>query len=319
MDGQRRVVDLIPQRYPVLLLIFLIGVTLIAGLEALYLWMPTLAAHTTDGRVAAFDLDAEGSLGACYSTATLWLAGVLALFVYSVRRHKEDDYQGRYRIWLWAALAWMLMGVDESASLHEGFKEMMVLVSGTRLTGDGSLWWALGYLLVLVPIGVRLLLEMRVCRASTTALLLTAGLYAAAVVVQLQWLLPEMGARGVMVEEGLEMGGNLLLVMAMLLHARYVVLESQGLLTAKPKAAKATKKTAEPAPTRRKRAATDTAMSSSSSRSDLPTATATTARSKTATATQRTDEAEAPTPKQRLSKAERRAMRRQQRAERDEY
>ena len=107
MDGQRRVVDLIPQRYPVLLLIFLVGLTLIAGLEALYLWMPALAAHTTDGRVAAFDLDSEGSLGACYSTATLWLAGVLALFIYSVRRHKEDDYQGRYRIF-WAALGWTL-------------------------------------------------------------------------------------------------------------------------------------------------------------------------------------------------------------------
>ena len=47
---------------------------------------------------------------------------------------------------------------------------------------------------------------------------------------QLGWILPEAGAREVMLEEGAEMIGNLFLLLAMTLHARYVILDAEGLL-----------------------------------------------------------------------------------------
>ena len=109
----------------------LLGV--VAGLEVLYAWMPRLAALTTDGRVAALDLDGEGSLAVWFSSTTLSLAALAAILVYSVRRHKKDDYHGHYRIWLWAAMCWGLMSIDETSSLHEGFKELMAHASGTRM------------------------------------------------------------------------------------------------------------------------------------------------------------------------------------------
>ena len=192
---------------------------------------------------------------------------------------------------------------------------MMVLVSGTRLAGDGSLWWVMAYTLMLGPLGIRLLLEMRVCRASTTALLLTAISYALAVAVQLQWIMPETGARGVMVEEGLEMLGNVLLVMAMLLHSRYVILESQGLLNVKSKPTKSKSTADTPAPTsRRKRATAD--IAASATRSDLPAAT--NPPRAPPVAPTRTERARAP-PEAKLTKAERRAMRRQQRSDHDDF
>lgn len=318
MDGQPRIADLIPQKYSTILLLFLAGLTVVAGLEALYLWMPDLAAHTTDGRVAAFDLDSEGSLGACFSTATFWLAGLLAIFVYTIRRNKEDDYQGRYRIWLWAAFCWIAMGIDEAASLHEGFKEMMTLITGTRITGDGSMWWVIAYALVLGYIGTRLLLEMRVCRSSTAALIATGICYVVAVVVQLGWILPETGARGVMVEEGCEMVGNLFLVLAMTLHARYVILQSQGLLPQRRKKEdqSGTKEAAESKPRRRQRQQA-TAETTSQATTDLPTTAPAQAPARSST---RVDAAEErSTAKPRLSKAERRAMRRRKREEREEF
>jgi hypothetical protein len=233
MDEQLRVTDLVPRKYTTLLLWFLAGATVLAGLEALYAWMPELARHTTDGRIAALDLDSEGSLGAWYSSFILQLAALVALVVFAVRRQKEDDYHGRYRIWAWAALCWQMMSIDESASLHEGFKELMTLTTGQRVLGDGSIWWVTAYVIVLGTMGVRLVLEMRVCRASTAALLLGAVCYAAAVVTQLGGILPDLGARAVMVEEGCEMAGGVLLLLAMNLHARYVILAAQGTLTAR--------------------------------------------------------------------------------------
>ena len=232
MDEQLRLTDLVPRRLITFGLIMLAGFAIIGGLEALYSWMPQLAANTTDSSIAAFDLDAEGSLATWYSSLLLLLAACAAVLVYMVRRHKMDDYQGNYRVWLWAAMCWVLMSIDESSSLHEGFKEMMAYATGSRVIegSDGSIWWVVPYFFLLGAVGSRLLADMRECKLSTAAFLTTAVCYAVAVVTQLGWIMPESGARGVMLEEGLEMTGNLMLLTAMALHARYVILDAEGLL-----------------------------------------------------------------------------------------
>ena len=232
MDEQLRLIDLVPRRLITFALLLLLGAAIVAGLEGLYVWMPELASKTQDQSIAAFDLDGEGSLAAWFSSLTLVLASLAAVLVYTIRRHKTDDYQGNYRIWLWAAMCWMLMSIDESSSLHEGFKEMMSYATGSRVFegSDGSMWWVVPYFFLLGAVGSRLLVDMRQCKLSTTALLTTAVCYAAAVATQLGWILPQTGARGVMLEEGLEMAGNLMLLTAMGLHARYVILDAEGLL-----------------------------------------------------------------------------------------
>ncbi len=223
MNEAPRVTDLVPTRWWALALWFLAFVAVVAGLEALYAWMPQIATKTTDGRVAAFDLDGEGSLGAWYSSITLVLASAAALVVYAVRRRRVDDYHARYRIWLWTALVWLVMSIDEAASLHEGFKELLVFATGRRLLGDGSLWWAIMYALILGPLGIKLVLDMRGCTGAIAALLAAGVSYAVAVAAQLGWLLPESGARGVMLEEGAEMLGNVLVLFSMVLYARHVI------------------------------------------------------------------------------------------------
>jgi hypothetical protein len=230
MDEQPRLTDLVPRRPTVFGLVLAAGLAVVATLEGLYAWMPRLAAMTSDGRVAAFDLDGEGSLAVWFSSMTLALAGAVAILVFTVRRHRTDDYPGRYRVWLWAAACWFILSIDETSSLHEGFKELMAVVSGTRVFGDGSIWWVTVYLFLLGAVGTRLLIDMRECLLSSAAFLVAGACYALAVVAQLGWILPESGARGVMLEEGAEMVGNLLLLLAMGIHARHVVLDAEGLL-----------------------------------------------------------------------------------------
>ena len=219
-DGMVRVADLIPRRNWVLALAWLLGAGVIALLEWLYALMPRVASLTTDGRVAALDLDGEGSLAVWYSSTLLLLAAGLSWFIYTIRRHRLDDYKARYRFWLLACGVWLLMSIDETGSLHEGFKEMMSYATGTRIAGDGSLWWVAAYLLVLFPVGVFLLRELAEFPVALAALLLTGLCYAVAVAAQLQWIWPQSGARGVMLEEGAEMAGHLFLVFALLLYAR---------------------------------------------------------------------------------------------------
>lgn len=248
-DRQPRVTDLIPRRYSIVALFWLAGLTAIAGLEALYVWMPDWAALTRDGQLPAADLQSEGSLASWFSSTVLLLAALVSAVVYSVRRHRKDDYHGRYRVWLWSALVWLAMSVDEGSSLHEAFRELIVYATGRRGWGDGSIWWIAAYGVVLAVVGARLLLEMRVCRLSTTVLLVAAGCYAAAVASRLEGLLPADGMQAVMVKEGCEMAGNLWLLLAMVLHARNVILEAEGRLPAKRvKAARPEKKADKPRP-----------------------------------------------------------------------
>lgn len=245
MDAQPRVTDLVPRSPAVYVLGVLAGLVVVGALEGLYFWMPSLEQLTTDGRVATFDLDGEGSLCVWFSSVLLLASSIVAMVVYSVRRHRADDYQGRYRIWIWAALVWLVMSIDETASLHEGFKNLMVAVTGTGIVrGDGSIWWVIAYGFVLGSLGSRLILEMRECPASTIALLVAGGSFGLAVLAQLGAILPESGARGIALEEGLEMLGDILLLLAMTLHARYVILDAEGQIAH-----------AEPAPTETKRAA----------------------------------------------------------------
>jgi len=238
MDEQPRVTDLIPIRWSFYLLLAAGGAAAISGFEVLYAWSLRLSSLTTDGCVAAFDLDAEGSLAAWFSSTILLFAGLVAVVVYMVRRHRKDDYQGYYRVWLWTAACCVLMSVDEGSSLHEGFKELMAALTGTRLFGDGSIWWVVPYFFLLGSVGIRLLVEMRAWRLSTAAFMGTAACFGVAILGQLGWILPDEGAREVMFEEGAEMAGDVLLLLAMLLHARYVILDAQGLLPERrPKAA----------------------------------------------------------------------------------
>lgn len=322
MDVHPRLIDVVPTRPLTLVLLFVAGLAIIAGLEGLYYWMSHLAHLATDGRVAAFDLDGEGSLSGWFSSALLSLASAVALLIYSVRRHKPDDYHARYRVWLWAAGLWLVMSIDESGSLHEGFKEMMFHITGTRIFGDGSIWWVIPYSLLVSFVGLRMWLDMRGSRLARSALVLTAVSWVVAVAAQLQWIMPETGARGVMLEEGCEMLGFQFLLFGMLLHARYVIMEAQGSLPERrQRASKAEGRTAasnaapareaEPAPARRARAP------QRDEPAKVPSASIS-LRTVTQPSSQRRDEAETDSGKRPLSKRERRALRRQQRGA-DDY
>ena len=44
-------------------------------------------------------------------------SSLTALLVYVIRRHKMDDYRGRYRLWLWCAAA-LLIALAGCTSAH---------------------------------------------------------------------------------------------------------------------------------------------------------------------------------------------------------
>ena len=89
------------------------------GLDAAYLWMCRRTAAGGNAPIAALDITARGSLAGWFSSLMLLAAAVMALLIHAVRKHRADDYQGRYRVWRWAAACWFLLATDRAAGLSE--------------------------------------------------------------------------------------------------------------------------------------------------------------------------------------------------------
>ena len=229
LEEQWQLLDLIPCRAVSLISILSAAAAIIAGLEFSYAWMLDRAAEGGP-MFAAFDLAAKGSLGSWFSSLTLLAASAASILVYTVRRFRTDDYQGRYRIWLWAAACWFLLAADQAANLREAFRHLMISLTGTSLAGDGSLWWAVLYAFLLGAVGSRLVMDMRSSLPAVGWLVTAAVVYTVAAVGRLGWTLFENAGRQIMFLTGLEMAGNLILLTAITLYARHVLFDAQGLL-----------------------------------------------------------------------------------------
>ena len=241
LQTQLRVTDLVPRRLISHFLLLMLGLAAIGGLIALYVWIPDRL-RGPQIRPAMADLGNCGSLGNWFASLLLLIAGLFAIITYSVRRHKVDDYRGHYHVWLWAAACWFIMATDVAASLHQGLQQVMISLTGIRIIGDGSIWWVVSALLLVGSIGSRLLVDMWSSRLSSAALILAAFSYLTALMAFFHGIVLQSEVSQLLLVQGAVLGGHLLLAMSMALHARYVVLDAEGVLPKRVVKKKAEKK-----------------------------------------------------------------------------
>lgn len=114
-----------------------------------------------------------------FSSLLFGLAAAGSVLVYSIRRHRLDDYRGSYRLWLWCAAAWLVMSIDATANLHAPFSAAMAQATGWSMLG-GAAWWIGVWGSMLAILALRLLLEVRECRTATLGFTLVFSLWSAA-------------------------------------------------------------------------------------------------------------------------------------------
>jgi hypothetical protein len=239
MDEQKRLIDFIPRRLPGVAAVSVAGLVSIAGLMGLHYWRISASARFPEGAIRALNLAAAGNLAQWFSSLLLLAASVAALLVYSIRRQRNDDYQGRYRVWLWAALCWFALATDVSVGVNRSLQLALVHLTGASLWKDGVLWWIVPYAVIFAGLGSRLVLDMWPCRLAIAAFTLATGSYLVALLSGLGFLPDNWISDVVMLQAGAGMLGHLSLLLAMILEARYVLLDFEGLLPPRPpKAAK---------------------------------------------------------------------------------
>lgn len=164
----------------------------------------------------------RGSLPRFFSTLCLLASSQLSFLIFWHRAQSRKDFSGRYRIWSWSGLFWMIVCLGAATDLHR-------LLSRDLLTHWPANLWAAEELCWLTPVAighlalVRLLsLEMQQCRASRwfLRLSLVAAVISASAVCYID------SAAAHRVETAVVTGSALLwqtsLLVSLLLHARFV-------------------------------------------------------------------------------------------------
>jgi hypothetical protein len=230
LTGLPRLIDFLPRNLVMIFLLELLGLAALAGLAGLHLWSLRHPAIFQESGWNPFNLAQHGALGTWISALSLLAASFAALAIYSIRRHRADDYQGRYRIWLWAAAGLLLFATDLSAGLHPLFQHLLVQWTGTPLWHSGELWWIIPAALLFGALESRVLVDCWPCKLAVVSLLASSAAYVVSLLAGLQILAGDDPLQQVLLQHGTPMLGHFLLLMGLLFQARYVRLDAEGLI-----------------------------------------------------------------------------------------
>jgi hypothetical protein len=233
IEHHPQITDFIPRRFSTLGMLAGAGLVATAVVEGLHWYVDP---HTTDfagSAVGPVVLQVVGGVEGWLSAVVLLMAAAMCVLIYSLRRHRIDDFRGRYRVWLGASVACLAASVDSVAPLHS-----LLSVAATEATGWTALrahsaWWMAVVGLPATWIAVRTWLDARESRLAATALAAAFTAYGGALGMYLaNWPIDNPRAQIVAVSATTSLGTWMLLV-GVAAYARFVVLDAQGLVTAK--------------------------------------------------------------------------------------
>jgi hypothetical protein len=205
---------------------------------------------------AAVDPRSPLPLHVCLGVLALMAAAGVAGSVKLMRRHRRDDYQGRFRAWGWLSLVLVVAACAGAVPLGP-----LVAAAASEATGIaagplGIGWWLGLEVLALAIVVPWAVLPLR--QRAGTAVWLTLGLMAWAAAGAMPWAGAWVGGdeRGAIIAQAAWAGGAGMVLIAMLTAARAVIREVRGEVAAAPakprqtRAAKASPAKAAPAATR---------------------------------------------------------------------
>ena len=188
---------------------------------------------------AAFDPRGGMPLQVWLAELALLAAAAIAGVIRLMRRHRRDDYKGRFRAWGW--LAWGFAAAAWAGAVPVGSLVAAVLSDSTGMAPgpNGIGWWvglAVAGFAVVVPWAV---LPLRERGAALAWMLLAMTAWSAAAllpwITAMPWAAGWCGeARGAIVAQAAWVAGSGLALVAMLAAARSVIREVRGLCAAGP-------------------------------------------------------------------------------------
>jgi hypothetical protein len=231
---ERPMRDLLPSSYGALALVSVGGLLLVGALELSQIWSQRLADVPAIFSAGVFDLAAPHNASRWFAAMLMAATGLVALYLYSLRRHRVDDYHGRYRVWIWTAIACMAVSFGEATSATTAVRSLCGRAAIACNVTEAVLWPALAGTLLAVFM-LRILVEVWRCRGSVALLTLAGASFFAAAAIHHGWFVPLAEPNRIMAERGSWLAGYVVLLASLLTYARYVALEIEGKIAVTPR------------------------------------------------------------------------------------
>jgi hypothetical protein len=229
VENHPQVTDFVPRRYSTIAMLGLFGVASSAATAALHYFVLPMATANGMQSGAAIDLAGRSNVSAWLSSIVLFMGSAFCVMTYSLRKHRIDDYRGRYRVWMSAALACLMLSANSVIGLHQVLADALTRVTGWSMLQDGAIWWAVAGL-PLAWIFVRLMVDVRECRVAAATMTAAGICYAVSAASYFGYgpaVEPQM--RPILISAPLLLG-HWLAFTAVVANARFVVLDAQGLV-----------------------------------------------------------------------------------------
>ena len=229
IENHPQVTDLVPRRFATIVLLLSAPLAIAAGVEVVCWKASVTEAWLGSTTLAQAIVDASVRLGQWFSAGVLALAALAALQVYSLKRYRIDDFKGRYRVWRFAALLGLVVSANCVVGLHNVLSQLGDgLVANAYISG--ALWW-----LPLVALAggwalLRLVVNSSECFSTCSAFVVAAVCFVVGAVSALGWSPAALDAFPGLLSRVAPAVGYTLILAGCITYARYIVLDVQGLI-----------------------------------------------------------------------------------------
>jgi len=189
-------------------------------------------ARSIAGLSDCFDVRTMASFTGWLSQLLLVTAAIVSLVVRLMRRHRRDDYRGRYRAWGWLAGLLMIASCTAQFPLGRLVGTFLAEATGIAFGPAGLGWWVTVSAIALGAVTLWAVLPLH--ERLATALWLAAGLAAWGGSVAATWVADGRASVAIAAHAAWVAGSGLIAI-AMLAAARSVIREVRGIPARTPK------------------------------------------------------------------------------------
>jgi hypothetical protein len=226
-DAQPRITDIVPASWRSVIGICLSLTALDVAIAVLHWFAPEWQEKFPQMPLSVLNATSPTSLAqlALLGQFILVVAGCCAVF--AIRRRRLDDLRGTYQVWIWATIAATCGVLLAGTDLPQLLAYAIAQIPGIPASNQPRYYFWLGILGFLLPLKVRLLIEVRRVRAAQVLLIFAILPFAIRETLLLKFIeFPERIATTAVATTTLL--GATLLVAALLSYARYVKLDALG-------------------------------------------------------------------------------------------
>jgi hypothetical protein len=229
---ERPIRDYFPSRALSIGLVLCGGLALVGTLAAGHMWSVQVAQRWDGASPHVLNLASQGNASGWLAAVLMALAGLTALYLYALRRHRVDDYHGRYRVWLWTALACLTVSFGEATSFVSLTRDLCDYAARASNVSPSIAWLSVtGAILSIM--GLRLLIETWRCRAAVAMFLAGGTCVLVAAATANGWSTHVPPEYRLLAVRGCWLAAYVFLLTMFLGYARYVVLEIEGKVAVK--------------------------------------------------------------------------------------